>query len=70
MKMVSADCENNCTVSVMRGAVQRKFKIPIATIRISALPSPQSSVFFMWVANWRSRATNAVEATDSVRSRR
>jgi hypothetical protein len=33
-------------------------------------PMSQSSVFFMLAANCRSNATNAVEATESVRSRR
>jgi hypothetical protein len=45
-----------------------KFKIMMPGIEISVVC--YASDFFIWVANCRNRATKAVEATESVRSRR
>jgi hypothetical protein len=55
-------------MSIWHAERAAKFKIMMAVIDISA--QSHASDFFICVANWRSRETNAVDATDSVRSRR
>lgn len=69
MKMFGAENWNNCKLRALEETVQQKCKIPIGTIEISGATGAYPSVFIC-VANWRSRATNAVDATESVRSRR
>ena len=57
------------TVSIARAETMSKFKILMDHIRIS-VDNLYASDFFICVANCLRRATKAVEATDSVRSRR
>jgi hypothetical protein len=71
---------DNNNVRVLSGDSKGKFKIQIEASEISSdftlegrnlhEVDPHSSIFLSFVANCRSSATNAVEATESVRSRR
>ena len=70
IKMADTDNGSNYRPSLPGGSVRGNFKISMAAIEISDRGRAQSSVFFIFVANCRKRATKAVDATDSVRSRR